>query len=109
MKMAKVIPLFKVGDKQNLSNYRPVSLLSQFSKVLEKIFVQKFDSFIEKNNLLNESEYGFRGNRSTALALMNIIEEITTATDNKKYTIGVFIDLKKAFDMVDHNIFISKL
>ena len=106
MKLAKVIPLFKDGDKHMLTNYRPVSLLSQFSKVLEKLFVQKLDGFIEKNSLLNENQYGFRSNRSTSSAVMNIIEDIATATDSKKHTIGVFIDL---FDTIDHSILISKL
>ena len=109
MKTAKVIPLFKAGDKHSFNNYRPVSLLSQFSKVLEKFFVQKLDNFIEKNNILSESQYGFRTNWSTALAIMEIIEEITTAIDRRKYTIGVFIDLKKAFDTIDHSILFAKL
>ena len=109
MKTAKVIPLFKTGDKHEFTNYRPVSLLSQFSKVLEKLYVQRLNSFIEKNNLLSESQYGFRSNRSTSLALMKITEEITTAIDKYEHTIGVFIDLKKAFDTIDHNILISKL
>ena len=77
--------------------------------MLEKLFVQKLDGFIEKNSLLNENQYGFRSNRSTSSAVMNIIEDIATATDSKKHTIGVFIDLKKAFDTIDHSILISKL
>lgn len=109
MKTAKVIPLFKSDDRHEFNNYRPVSMLSQFSKVLEKLFVQKLDIFLEKNHLLSESQYGFRTNRSTAMALMKITEEITTALDNKKYTVGVFIDLKKAFDTINHEILISKL
>ncbi len=109
MKIAKVIPLFKVGDKHSFTNYRLVSLLSQFSNVLEKLFVIKLDYFIEKNKLLSESQFGFQTKRSTALALMKITEEITTAIENKKYTIGVFVDLKKAFDTIGHKILISKL
>jgi len=60
MKTAKVIPLFKAGNKQCFNNYRPVSVLSQFSKVLENLFVYKFDSFLEKHHLLSERQYGFR-------------------------------------------------
>lgn len=61
MKVAKVVPLYKDGDKHMFTNYRPISLLSQFSKVLEKNFVQKLDKFIEKKKqLLNESQYRFR-------------------------------------------------
>lgn len=109
MKTAKVIPLFKAGDKYSFNNYRPVSILPQFSKVLLKLFVQKLDHFIDKNNILSASQYGFRTNRSTALAVMEIMEEITTATDRRKYTIGVFTDLKKAFDTIDHSILFDKL
>lgn len=109
MKIAKVIPLFKSGDKDSYNNYRPVSLLSQFSKVLEKLFVNRFDSFIEKHQLISDCQHGFRHNRSTASALMSVIEDISEATQNKNYTIGVFIDLKKAFDTLDHSILSSKL
>lgn len=96
MKVAKVIPLYKSGDKHSFNNYRPVSLLSQFSKVLEKLFAQRLDSFIEKYQLINENQFGFRKNRSTALALLTFTDDISSATHNNKYTVGVFIDLKKA-------------
>ena len=71
--------------------------------------MDKLDKFIEKNELLSESQFGFGSSRSTASALTTIIEDIATATENKKYTIGVFIDLKKAFDTIDHSILLSKL
>ena len=109
MKVAKVIPLYKSGEKNVFTNYRPVSLLPQFSKILEKLFNNRLDNFVEKYNLLNESQYGFRNNRSTSLALLELIEDITTSLDNKKSTIGVFIDLKKAFDTIDHNLLLQKL
>lgn len=81
MKTAKVIPIYKNGDKQFVSNYRPVSLLPQFSKILEKLFVKRLDSF--KNDLLNDHQYGFRSNRSTSLAVMEFVENIATVVDNK--------------------------
>lgn len=109
MKIAKVIPLYKSGDRHYYSNYRPVSLLSQFSKILEKLFAERMDNFIEKYKLLVDSQYGFRTNRSTSLALMELIEEITNSIDNKKYAVGIFIDLKKAFDTINHDIMINKL
>ena len=77
------------------TNYRPVSLLPQFSKILETLFSGKLDAFIEKENILNESQCGFRSNGSTSMALLELIEEITSAVDNKKCTIGVFYRLKK--------------
>lgn len=66
MKMAKVVPIYKNGDKHMISNYRPVSLLPQFSKILEKLFANSLDNFIEKYELLNDHQYGFRSNRSTS-------------------------------------------
>ena len=98
MKLAKVIPLYKTGKQNVFTNYRPVSLLPQFSKIL--LFSEQLDEFIEKQNILCESQYDFISNRSTSMALLELIEEITSAVDNKKCTIGVFIDLKKLW----HNI-----
>ena len=74
MKVAKVLPLFKSGDKDSFNNYRPVSLLPQFSKILEKLFDNRMQEFIDKHSLLNECQYGFRQNRSTSIALMELIE-----------------------------------
>uniref|UniRef100_A0A3P9L4Z8 Reverse transcriptase domain-containing protein n=1 Tax=Oryzias latipes TaxID=8090 RepID=A0A3P9L4Z8_ORYLA len=109
MKIAKVIPIYKSGDKHQFTNYRPVSLLPQFSKILEKIFNDKLALFIEKHNIINENQYGFRENRSTSLAIIDAVEEITNALDKKKYAAGIFIDLKKAFDTLNHDILLDKL
>ena len=109
MKTAKVIPLFKSGDKKSFNNYRPVSLLSQFSKILEKLFDNRLQSFIDKHSILSDSQYGFRSSCSTSSALIELIEEISTSLDNKKIAIGVFIDLRKAFDTIDHKLLLSKL
>uniref|UniRef100_A0A8C7XUM2 Reverse transcriptase domain-containing protein n=1 Tax=Oryzias sinensis TaxID=183150 RepID=A0A8C7XUM2_9TELE len=109
MKIAKVIPIYKSGDKHQFTNYRPVSLLPQFSKILEKIFNDKLALFIEKYNIINENQYGFRENRSTSLAIIDAVEEITNALDKKKYAAGIFIDLKKAFDTLNHDILLDKL
>ena len=109
MKKAKVIPVFKAGNKQHFTNYRPISLLSQFSKILEKLFGERLDHFIETNKLLTENQYGFRANRSPAMALIELTEEIIKNIDKKMYTVGVFVDLKKAFDTINHNILIRKM
>ena len=108
MKTAKVLPLFKSNDEHNVSNYRPVSILPQFSKVLEKLYEKRLRAFIDKNNLLFSGQYGFRTNRSTSLALNELIDTIVTALGENKFCIGVFIDLKKAFDTVDHTLLIQK-
>jgi len=109
MKIAKVIPLFKAGERNSFNNYRPVSLLPQFSKILEKLFDYRLQKFIDKHDLLSDCQYGFRQNRSTNFALMELIEEICSSLDNKKNTIGVFIDLRKAFDTLDHDLLLRKL
>lgn len=109
MKTAKVVPLYKSGSKKLFSNYRPISLLPQFSKILEKIFSKRLLSFIEKCKILCDSQYGFRKGRNTGHALCELVEEITDSIDNNEYTVGVFIDLKKAFDTINHSILLKKL
>ena len=109
MKTAKVLPLFKANDVHEVSNYRPVSILTQFSKILEKLFEKRLRNYVDKNNLLFDGQYGFRVNRSTGLALNELVDTIINALDNNKYCVGVFIDLKKAFDTVDHTLLINKL
>ena len=102
MKTAKVIPIFKKGKIDEFSNYRPISILPQFSKVLEKIFFKKMISFLDKNEIIIPSQYGFRKNHSTVHAISELVESITDNIDEDKFTKGVFIDLKKAFDTVNH-------
>jgi len=109
MKIAKVTPLYKEKDKGLFSNYRPISLLPQFSKIIEKLFSNRLDEFIEKNKILNDCQYGFRTGRSTSMALLELVEKIITSVDQNLYTIGVFIDLKKAFDTIDHHLLLQKL
>ena len=101
---AKVIPLFKSGNKHHFTNNRPVSLLPQFSKILEKLFNNRLDKFIDKHKLLTESQYGFRPNRATSMTVIESVEEISNSIDQKQYTVGIFIDLKKAFDTINHDI-----
>ena len=77
------------GDVKEFSNYRPVSILSQFSKILEKVFHNRLMSYINDKQILNNSQFGFRKNMSTALAIIELVEEITTAIDKGKTTVGV--------------------
>ncbi len=92
MKIIQVIPLYRSGSNHHFTNYRPVSLLPQFSKILKKLFNNHLEKFIDKHNLLSDSQYGFRTNRSTSLALIDSTEGITNSIDNKQYAVGLFID-----------------
>jgi hypothetical protein len=109
MKMATVTPIFKQGNKEDLANYRPISILPYFSKLLEKVMYQRLNEFVTKKNILFPDQHGFRSGHSTALPLINIYDKITHAIDQNEYSIGIFLDLAKAFDTVDHNILLSKL
>ena len=109
LKFADICPIFKKGDFDNCGHYRPISLLSNIGKILEKVMYSRLPKFLEECNILFEKQFGFRNNHSTNHALVNIIEHIKKNLDKKLYTCGVFVDLEKAFDTVNHNILISKL
>ena len=91
MKIAEVISVFKAGNKCVFTNYRSISLLPQFSKILEKLYNARLENVLNRYDLLCPSQYGLRSNMSTSRAILELVEEITNS-------IGVFIDLKKAFD-----------
>ena len=109
LKIAKIIPVYKSEDKKIISNYRPISILSAFSKILERLVYNRLLDFINKNNILSKNQYGFRKNISTSMALLDLVDKISTSIENNKFTIGIFIDLAKAFDTVNHNILLNKL
>jgi hypothetical protein len=109
LKQCRVIPIFKSGDSLDCDNYRPISLLSSISKVLEKIVAEKLVLHLNSNDLLYQHQYGFMSKKSTEHNLMQIIDYITTALNDGMYCIGVFLDLKKAFDMSLHSILLAKL
>ena len=108
-KVAKVLPLFKSGDQTLLSNYRPISLLPSFSKIFERLVYNRLISYLNKNNILHDYQFGFRSNHDTAMAVTEMVDKIAEAIDSKKISLGIFIDLSKAFDTINHNILIQKL
>ena len=111
LKIARVIPLFKSGEQDTciFTNYRPVSVLPAFSKILERVMYNRLLRFLNAFKILSDNQYGFRKHHSTAYALACLYDKISSAIENKEYTVGIFIDLSKAFDTVDHHILISKL
>ena len=109
LKIALVTPVFKANEKKKFINYRPISVLSCFSKLLEKLMYKRLIQFIEKNKILSKHQYGFRQNRSTELAITELVDKITKAIDRGEYTVGIFLDLSKAFDTINHGILIKKL
>jgi hypothetical protein len=109
LKIAKVIPIFKSGDKSKMDNYRPISLLSNFSTILEKVVASRLINFLETNNLLSPSQFGFRKNHSTLHPLIHFMNFVTSAQNNKEHALAIFCDLCKAFDTVDHGLLLKKL
>ena len=105
---AKVIPIFKTESRLLCNNCRPISLLSNISKIIEKIMYQRLNNFLEETNCFYNLQFGFHLNLSTNNALLSIIENIQTDLDNGDFAAGVFIDLKKAFDTADHDILLKK-
>ena len=109
LKIAKIIPIFKNDSKLSCNNYRPISLLSNISKIFEKLMYSRVHNFLDSFKCLYELQFGFRSNTSTNHALISITETIREAIDSGSFACGVFIDLQKAFDTVDHSILLSKL
>ena len=109
MKISVITPLLKKGKLDDINNYRPISLLSQFSKISEKIIYNRFLHFNDKHNLLYAKQYGFIRNSSTSHALYDHYNFIESNLERNNKVASLFLDLKKAFDLVDHKILFNKL
>ena len=109
LKLVNAIPIFKKGSRLIVSNYRPISLLSNLNNIFEKIVYKRMYSFIEQSECLYNLQFGFHAGHSTTHALINITEKVRAALDQNKFSCGIFVDLQKAFDTVNHEILLDKL
>jgi len=109
LKTAKIVPIFKSGNCLDIANYRPISLLSSFSKILEKLVHKRLYSYLDTNNLITSQQFGFRPNHSTSHPMTLLLNKLTSALNNKKHSIVIFCDLKKAFDTCNHSLLLKKL
>ena len=108
-KVGKVTPVYKKDNKECIENYRPVSILPVFGKIFEKIIYTRLIKFFMANGILHEDQFGFRKGHSTTHALHKSVDIITNSRERGKHVLGIFIDLSKAFDTLDHRTLISKL
>jgi len=109
LKLAKIIPVYKKGALTSACNYRPISLLSIFDKIFEKLVCIRLLKFLNKYNTIYEFQFGFRKQHSTSLALLDVVDGIYKSLNDGNFVAGMYFDLQKAFDTVDHDILIKKL
>lgn len=109
LKVAKVVPIFKTGDPNNPSSYRPISVLSVVNTIFEKLIAFQLKTFLDVNHIICPQQHGFVSSRSTSTAVVTLSQLILSALHNHNVAVSVFIDIKKAFDTVSHSILLMKL
>lgn len=109
LKIATTVPIYKSGDRKLMVNYRPISLLSILNKIIERLIYTRLYGFLDDNNFLYKFQYGFRSKSSTKVASVELVDKILNALSKGEVVTGIFLDLAKAFDTVDHKILINKL
>ena len=109
LKTARILPIHKGKEKDQLNNYRPIALLSAISKIFEKAISNRIHSFLDTNDILIDNQYGFRPKRSTIQAVLELHNNIVTGIADKNPTLAIFVDLTKAFDIIYHPTLLKKL
>ena len=109
LKLARITPLYKSGDREDFTNYRPVSILDIISKIYEKAFYCRLEDFLNSNEILTDVQFGFRRGFSTSQAIQKLLGEVYRDLDDNNLVFSMFLDFKKAFDCVSHPILLSKL
>ena len=108
LKKAKVIPILKSGGKSDLNNYRPISMLPAFSKLVEKTISSRLINYVEKKNNISKDQQRSRANHSAESAILEFVNNVYSVFKQKLYVAGIFIDLSKGFDPLDHKILLHK-
>ena len=109
LKLAFISPVYKKGDVKNCENYRPISITPMFAKLFERILLNQVNEFMQKEKILNGTQFGFQKHKSSTDAVLHLIEALQENYDNLKISVAVFIDLAKAFNSISHEIFLKKI